>query len=287
MLGFALAVFMSLASATTARAAGPATICLFTDFGWDDPYVAQMKGAIISLDPNARLLDLTHSVAPYNVTEGAYLLDQCAAEFPAGTIFVAVVDPGVGTARDPILVETNKQKFFVGPDNGLFAQVIQREGLLRAWKLDKPEFFRSQDLSHTFHGRDIFGPIAAHLALGTTPDRLGTELKSLDVPTAKEPTYNGGALTVEVLHVDRYGNIILNLKSDSDLAAKLKEGTLVKIESGRASYSAPFVKTYGEVDQGRLLMLFGSSGQLEISVNQGSAAKQVKVEPGTILYLKP
>ena len=278
---------MSLTSATTTRANGPATICLFTDFGWDDAYVAQLKGAIVTIDPNARLLDLTHSIAPYNITEGAYLLDQCAEEFPAGTIFVAVVDPGVGTERQPILIETAKEKFFVGPDNGLFARVILNEGLLHAWKLDKPEFFRSGDVSRTFHGRDIFGPIAAHLSAGTPPDHLGTEVKTLDTPAAIEPTFNGGVIDAQVLHVDRYGNIILNLKGGTDLAAMLKPGTLVKITAGRESFSAPFVKTYGDVDKGRLLMLFGSSGQLEISVNQGSAVRQIRVEPGTSIYLKP
>src|SRR5271156_1648045 len=111
ILGFALAALMSLTSATTARASGPATICLFTDFGWDDAYVAQLKGVIITIYPTARLLDLTHSVAPYNITEGAYLLDQCAEEFPAGPICVAVVAPGGGPSREPILVETNKGKY--------------------------------------------------------------------------------------------------------------------------------------------------------------------------------
>lgn len=287
VLGFALAALMSFAPATTARADGPATICLFTDFGWDDSYVAQLKGVIVTIDPNARLLDLTHTVAPYNITEGAYLLDQCAAEFPAGTIFVAVIDPGVGTDRDPILIETAKEKYFVGPDNGLFARVIQNEGLLHAWKLDKPEFFRSGDQSRTFHGRDIFGPIAAHLAAGTPPDRLGTEVKTLNTPSAPEPTFNGGVIDAQVLHIDRYGNIVLSVKSDSELTARLKEGTLVRISVGRENFSAPFVKTYGEVDKGRLLMLFGSSGQLEISVNQGSAVHQIRVEPGTSIFLKP
>jgi S-adenosylmethionine hydrolase len=287
ILVFALAAFMSVTSATTARASGPATICLFTDFGWDDAYVAQMKGAIVTVDPEARLLDLTHSVAPYNITEGAYLLDQCAEEFPAGTIFVAVIDPGVGTERDPILIETSKEKYFVGPDNGLFAQVIQSEGLLHAWKLDKPEFFRAGGVSPTFHGRDIFGPVAAHLAAGTSPDRLGTEIKTIETPAPPEPVFNGGIINAQVLHVDRYGNIILNIKSGSELVAKFKEGTLVKINEGRESFSAPFVKTYGEVDKGRLLMLFGSSGRLEISVNQGSAARQIRVEPGASIFLKP
>jgi S-adenosyl-L-methionine hydrolase (adenosine-forming) len=287
ILGFALAALMSLSSATPARASGPATIGLFTDFGWDDSYVAQLKGVIVTINPDARLLDLTHSVAPYNITEGAWLLDQCAAEFPAGTIFVAVVDPQVGTDRDPILIETNAQKYFVGPDNGLFAQVIESEGLLHAWRLDKPEFYRSGDLSRTFHGRDIFGPVAAHLAAGIEPDRLGTEMKTLDVTTAKDPVFNGGMINAQVLHVDRYGNIILNVKTGTDLAANFKEGTLVRITAGRDSFSAPLVKTYADVDKGRLLMLFGSSGQLEISVNQGSAAHQIKVEPGSTVFLKP
>jgi len=287
ILGFALAALMSFTSTTTARAAGPGTICLFTDFGWDDAYVAQIKGAILTIDPGARLLDLTHSVAPYNITEGAYLLDQCAQEFPAGTIFVAVVDPGVGTDRNPILIETTKEKYFVGPDNGLFAQVILSEGLLHAWKLDKPEFYRAGEVSRTFHGRDIFGPVAAHLASGTPPERLGTELKTLDVTAVAEPTYTGSVINTEVLHIDRYGNIILNLKSGSELAAMLKEGTLVKVSLGRESFSAPFVKTYGDVAKGRRLLLFGSSGRLEISVNQGSAAQQTRVEPGTPIYLKP
>jgi S-adenosylmethionine hydrolase len=287
LLAFALAAFMSLSSATPARASGPATICLFTDYGWEDPYVAQLKGAIITIKPDARLLDLTHSVAPYNVNEGAYLLDQCAEEFPAGTIFVAVVDPQVGSERDPIMIETNTEKYFVGPDNGLFAQVIQSEGLMHAWKLDKPEFYRAGGLSRTFHGRDIFGPVAAHLADGTDPDRLGTPMKTLEINPGKDAMFAGGMIGAQVVHVDRYGNVILNVRGGTDLAAKFKEGNLVKISIGHESFSAPLVKTYGEVEKGRLLLVFGGSGQLEISVNQGSAAHELKVEPGASIFLKP
>jgi S-adenosylmethionine hydrolase len=249
--------------------------------------VAQLKGVILTINPNARLLDITHTVTPFNVTEGAYLLDQCAEEFPAGTIFVAVVDPQVGTDRDPILLETAKGKFFVGPDNGLFSQVLAHEGFSKAWTLDKPEFFRAGDVSRTFHGRDIFGPVAAHLAAGTDPERLGTPIKTLLLLPDKEPTFSGGQIFTEVLHIDRYGNVILNLPSGSDMAAKLKEGNLVKISIGRESYSAPLVKTYGEVEKGRLLLLYGSGGLLEIGMNQGSAARQLKVEPGASVFLKP
>jgi S-adenosyl-L-methionine hydrolase (adenosine-forming) len=285
-LGLALAM-IGLASVSPAHAALPPVIGLFTDYGWDDPYVAQLKGVMLTINPGARLLDITHSVTPFNITEGSWLLDQCAEEFPSGTIFVAVVDPQVGTERDPILVETTKGKYFVGPDNGLFTQVIAHEGISRAWKLDKPQFFRAGEVSHTFHGRDIFGPVAAHLAMGTDPDRLGTPIKTMISLPDRAPTLNGGLITAEVLHIDRFGNVILNLPSDGDVAAKLKEGNLVKISIGKESYSAPLVKTYGEVEKGRLLLLYGGSGLLEIGMNQGSAAKQLKVEPGTTVYLKP
>jgi len=287
--GFAVLVLamIGFSPASTARASTPPVIGLFTDYGWDDPYVAQLKGVILTLNPGARLLDITHAVTPFNVTEGAWLLDQCAEEFPAGTIFVAVVDPQVGTNRDPILLETAKGKFFVGPDNGLFSQVILHEGLTKAWKLDKPEFFRAGDVSRTFHGRDIFGPVAAHLAAGTDPERLGTPIKTLVLLADKEPTFSGGLISVQVVHIDRYGNVVLNLPSGSDLAAKLKEGNLVKISMGRESYSAPLVKTYGDVEKSRLLLLYGGSGLLEIGMNQGSAARQLKVEPGATVYLKP
>jgi S-adenosylmethionine hydrolase len=285
-LGLVLAM-IGLSPASSAHASPLPVIGLFTDYGWDDPYVAQLKGVILTINPNARLLDLTHTVTPFNVTEGAYLLDQCAEEFPAGTIFVAVVDPQVGTDRDPVLLETAKGKYFVGPDNGLFTQVLAHEGFSRAWALDKPEFFRPGDVSHTFHGRDIFGPVAAHLANGTDPDRLGTPVKSLVLLPDKEPTFAAGMIFAEVLHIDHYGNVILNLAGDSDVAARLHDGNLVKISIGKESYSAPLVKTYGEVEKGRLLLLYGGSGLLEIGMNQGSAARELKVEPGTTIFLKP
>jgi S-adenosylmethionine hydrolase len=267
--------------------AAPPVIGLFTDYGWDDPYVAQLKGAILTVNSNARLLDITHTVTPFNVTEGAYLLDECAEEFPGGTIFVAVVDPQVGTDRQPVLLQTAKGKYFVGPDNGLFSQVIAHEGFGRAWVLDKPEFFRAGDTSRTFHGRDIFGPVAAHLAAGTDPNSFGTPLKALMLLPEKIPTFAGGVIATTVVHNDRFGNVILNLDASNEVAAKLHQGNLVKISIGKENYSAPLVKTYGEVEKGRLLLLYNSSGLLEISMNQGSAVKQLKVEPGTSVFLKP
>jgi S-adenosylmethionine hydrolase len=283
----AIVLAMSGVSSSTAHASPTAVIGLVTDYGGEDSYVAQLKGAILTIDPEARILDLLHSVTPFNVTEGSYLLDQCADGFPAGTIFVAVVDPGVGTERDPILLETAQGKFFVGPDNGLFTLVVAHEGFSRAWKLDQPAFFRAGGASRTFDGRDIFGPVAAHLAAGVDPERLGTPVKTLVLLPYKEPAFSDGLICTEVLHIDHFGNVILNLPGGGDLAAKLKEGNLVKISIGRESYSAPLVRTYGEVQKGRLLLLYGGAGLLEIGMNQGSAARQLKVEPGASVFLKP
>jgi S-adenosylmethionine hydrolase len=287
IFGFAALLLAMLGFTPAANAAPQPVVALFTDFGWEDPYVAQMKGVILTVDPTVRLLDLTHTVSPYNIAEGAYLLDQSAEEFPAGTIFIAVVDPGVGTERDPVLLETSKGKFFVGPDNGLFTHVVDNEGFSRAWKLDKPEYFRGGAVSATFHGRDIFAAVAAHLASGVDPDRVGTPIKTLVMLPVKEPTFTGGSISVEVLHLDRYGNVILNLRNDGEIAAKLKEGNLVKISIGKDSYSGPLVKTYGDMEKGRLILLYGGNGFLEIAMNQGSAAKELKVEAGTVIFLKP
>jgi S-adenosyl-L-methionine hydrolase (adenosine-forming) len=285
-LGFAV-LFFAMLTPSPIHAAPAPIIGLLTDYGWDDPYVAQIKGAIITVEPNARILDLVHTVTPFNLIEGSFLLDQSAEEFPKGSIFVAVVDPEVGTDRDPILVETAKNKFYLGPDNGLFTQVIDREGFLQAWKLDKPEYFLPGPGSHTFHGRDIFAAVAAHLVAGVDPDKVGTPIKNLVMLPVKEPTFANGTIAVEVLHIDRFGNVILNLRSDSPVAAKLKEGNLVKISIGKDSYSGPLVTTYADIEKDRLFLLYGGTNLLEIAMNQGSAGKELKIDPGTVIFLKP
>jgi S-adenosyl-L-methionine hydrolase (adenosine-forming) len=264
-------------------------IALFTDFGTTDPYVAQMKGAILTIDPAARLLDLTHDVTPFDVAQGSYLLDQSAREFPAGTIFVAVVDSQVGSDRAPLLLKTGAGKFYLGPDNGLFSRVIDREGFAAAWTLDQRAYFRAGATSEAFPGRDIFGPVASHLAQGTDPGQMGTLVaeKSLEMSSMHAPEIAGGTVSVEVLHVDHYGNVILNLPVGGDAAAKFHLGNLVKISIGRESFTGPMVRTNAEGEKGRLILLYGANGLLEISMSQGSAAEKLKINPGTVILLKP
>jgi S-adenosylmethionine hydrolase len=275
--------------APDAKPSSQPIIALLTDFGTVDPYVAQMKGAILTIDPDARLLDLTHDVTPFDVAQGSYLLDQAAQEFPAGTIFVAVVDPGVGTDRAPVLVKTAAGKFYVGPDNGLFGRVLDREGFAEAWKLDQRAYYRAGGDSHTFQGRDVFGPVAAHLAQGTNPAAMGSPLQesALDLPSLHAPEIAGGSVSVEVLQVDHYGNVVLNLPAGGEAAEKFHAGNQVKISVGRENFAGPFVHTYAEGEKGRLIVLYGANGLMEIAMNQGSAAQKLKVAPGQLLLLKP
>lgn len=261
-------------------------IALLTDYGTQDSFVAEMKGSILTIDPNVRLIDLTHDVEPFNLLQGAYLLSQGAREFPEGTIFVAVVDPGVGTTRTPIMVQTQANKFYIAPDNGLLTLVIEREGFAKAWKLDRPGYYKQGSLSTTDHGRDIFGPVAAHLASGVPADSIGNALTKKDLVQLpyRAPNTNGTNLSGEIWHVDHYGNVITNIPASMD--PNLKEGVLLRVTLGKQTFGAPFVKTFGDVQKGRLAVLVGSHGFLEICANQASAGKQLSVQPGTPILIQ-
>ena len=185
-------------------------IAMFTDFGTRDAYVAQLKGAILSIHPTVSLVDLNHDVPAFDVRAAAYLLEASAHYFPAGTIFVAVVDPGVGTTRHPLLIVTKAGKYYLGPDNGLFTWVLEREGLQAAYVLTHTHYFRSQ-VSATFHGRDIFGPVAAHLARGVAPEQVGVPIQELVRLSSIWPARMGETILGEVIYLDHYGNIATNI----------------------------------------------------------------------------
>lgn len=259
-------------------------VTLITDYGTRDGYVAELKGAILSLNPKIHLVDLTHEIDVFNLRQAAYLIDKSSREFPSRTIMVAVVDPGVGSSRDPLLLETKVGKFYLGPDNGIFSLVVEREGFAQAWKLDQPAYYRSGIVSATFHGRDIFGPVAAHLSKGVAPQKMGTALPKIELLTFNPPKKTATQLTGEILHIDHYGNIISNIAHTH--AAKLKEGVLMRITIGSQTISAPLVKTYSDVGKGRYCLIFNSQGLLEVSINQGSAAKELKAQVGATFALR-
>ncbi|MBI5544573.1 MAG: SAM-dependent chlorinase/fluorinase [Deltaproteobacteria bacterium] len=250
-------------------------ITLLTDFGAGSGYPAQMKGVILGLHPGATLVDLSHEVPAYRVLVGQALLLEAAAAFPPGTIHVAVVDPGVGTSRRGLVVSGGDKapgQLFVGPDNGLLWPFV-RNG--RAWELSNPAL-RRPEVAPTFHGRDVFAPAAAHLALGLTPEQFGPEV--LDPVRLQPPRVRreGGAVVGEIVHVDTFGNLISNL-SREDLPPT--EAAALKVSIGGRTLSG-VQGTYASVPAGSLVALMGSAGFLEIAVREGSAARELRLEDG-------
>lgn len=236
--------------------------------------MGQVKAAILAVAPSVPIVDLTHAVPPQDVFAGAFLLWTAVETFPPGTIHVAVVDPGVGSARRAIAIRSRRGDRFVGPDNGLLLPAVRRLGdLVHAVELRRPEFWRSQT-SSTFHGRDIFGPVAGHLANGTALEDLGPPLAEPVDLRFPEPR----GLTGEVIHVDTYGNLVTNLP-----AAQLPPEFTVRL----CAHDIPYAPFYAAVDPGTLLAVVGSAGLLEISARDASAAGLTGAHRGEQVSLEP
>lgn len=241
-------------------------VTLLSDFGATSGYPAQMKGVILGLCPDAQIVDITHDIPPFDIVAGQVFLRDAVAAFPEGTIHVAVVDPGVGTARRGLVVRAGTRapgRFFVGPDNGLLWP-FARDGEVHELAERR---YRRDPVSTTFHGRDLFAPAAAHLALGTAIEAFGP--KRAD-PTRLSPPKvrrESGALKGEVLYADAFGNLISNLRAE-DLASADAARCRVSV-AGRTIEGLS--RTYGDAAPGALLAVVGSSGRLEIAVRQGSA----------------
>jgi S-adenosylmethionine hydrolase len=252
-------------------------ITLTTDFGLEDHYVGVMKGVILGISPGATLVDITHQVSPYEVTEGAFLLAQAYPHFPPKTVHVAVVDPGVGTARRPILLEAAGQ-YFVAPDNGVLSMIYSREEKRKVRAITAERFFR-QPVSQTFHGRDIFAPVAAHLAAGIPPARFGKLIRDyLHRRDFDRPVQTGKRIwTGAILHVDRFGNMVTNFRPE-DIPG-LAEGRAFEMALGPYQV-AHIARSYAECPPGEPFLIVGSSGYLEISMNQASAARTLGFAAG-------
>jgi S-adenosylmethionine hydrolase len=251
-----------------------AIVTLLTDFGLADTYVGQMKGAILAVSPAVTLVDLTHAVPPQDVLAGAFQLWAAVEPLPAGTIHVAVVDPGVGSRRRGIALRARRGDVFVGPDNGLLIPAVDRLGACSlAVELRESAYWRPIRWS-TFHGRDIFGPVAGHLANGTHLEQLGPKIADPHRSAWPEPR----GLTGEVVHIDTYGNLITNLPAAS-LPARFQ------VRLGRRRI-AP-ADHYAAVDEGALLALVGSAGLLEISARNASAAARTRAKRGTRVVVEP
>ena len=253
----------------------PAPILTLTsDFGLTDHYVAVMKGVILSICPQARMVDISHGVSPYDVAEGAYLIAQAYPSFPRKTVHVVVVDPGVGTARRPILLEAAGQ-YFVGPDNGVLSMVYSREKS-KVRLISNDRYFR-KPVSRTFHGRDIFSPVAAHVAAGVPPPRMGKLIQDYLRPSFEKPQRTGKRTwTGRILKIDRFGNIVTNFHV-SEFADLERKNFALAIGPRQVGVMA---HNYAECGPGELFLIAGSSGYLEVSVSQGSTAKAIGCETG-------
>jgi S-adenosylmethionine hydrolase len=253
----------------TARAKPP--IAILTDFGYRDHYVGAMKGVIAQIAPAAPIIDLTHGIPAQSVIAGAIALEQSWRFFPKRTIFLAVVDPGVGTRRLPIAIETRAGACFVGPDNGLLWMAANAGGIVRAVELRAPRY-RLAGVSSTFHGRDIFAPAAAHLWSGVALRALGPAVKELERLSIDAPERVGDALAGRIVYVDGFGNLVSNISREAveRLAASFRRRKLL-VRIG-ASAEMEILKAYGDAPVGAQLATFGSFELLEIAVRDGSAA---------------
>jgi len=256
-------------------------VTLLTDFGDRDYFVASMKGVILNINPHVRIVDLSHKVAPQDVEEGAYLLRSCYHYFPDGTVHVAVVDPGVGTSRQALLV-TSPRYFFLAPDNGLLTHVLRDEVGVEVRAIENRQY-RLDSEGATFDGRDLFAPSAAWLTRGQAPGTYGPLIRDCVRLPIAEPVWKGDVLTGRVVYVDRFGNLITDVTSlhVKELRGRTKRADVtVRMVRIAGTVIEGLVRSYAEGGRDALGALINSNGQLEIFSQEGSAADLLKVSRG-------
>ncbi|MEM3703501.1 MAG: SAM-dependent chlorinase/fluorinase [Candidatus Bathyarchaeia archaeon] len=256
-------------------------ITLTTDFGLTDPYVAEIKAVIFRINPDVKIVDISHQIEKFNIRMGAYVLAAATPHFPRGTIHVAIVDPGVGTKRKPILIET-KDSFFIGPDNGVLALAAEKQGIKHVYEIANPKYMLPK-ISATFHGRDIFAPAAAFLSKGVSPSEFGLEIHQIVKPKFAKIFRRGPMLVGEIVHVDGFGNIVTNFTAKELESFGVKESVNIKIRE--STLTLKLCEAYGEVEDKKPLAIIGSHDFLEISVNRGNAAEVFKVKAGDKIIL--
>ncbi|MBX3395886.1 MAG: SAM-dependent chlorinase/fluorinase [Phycisphaerae bacterium] len=258
-------------------------ITLLTDFGSTDHYVACMKGVILQRAPGAPIIDVTHSIQPHDVVHGAFVLRQVFEHFPVGTIHIAVVDPGVGSSRRMLAARYSAQTI-LAPDNGILT-FVHRDFILEELRsIENQRLFR-HDMSRTFHGRDVFAPVAAHLAAGTLFDKVGPIVRELQLLNlAKPKRLEQGGIEGQILYIDHFGNCISNISS-SDLAAVKAPPERMMVQVGPLRVGRLHT-TYSDANPGDVVAVIGSTGMLEVAVNQGNAASQLRAAPGTLVMVR-
>ena len=253
-------------------------ITLLTDFGTEDYFVAAVKGVILDANPNARVVDITHCIAPQDIEAAAFTLLAAYPSFPRGTIHLAVVDPGVGSSRRPILIRASEQ-FFVGPDNGIFSYVCEQSAGLEIFHLTNTKYFR-HPVSPTFNGRDVFAPVAAALSTGVKPVELGEKVQDyLKLQPLKVESSPAGEMAGRIIHIDRFGNCVTNITQADLTPDMIAAGARLRLRRKVVkSFRSYFAEDTGSKD--RIFAIWGSAGFLEIAADGESAAKLLNVRRG-------
>ena len=258
-------------------------ITLLTDYGIKDSYVAEVKGAILRIAPSAVIVDITHDVSNYEIEEGAFHLARAVPYFPEGTIHVGVVDPGVGGTRRS-LIFCCSGAYLVGPDNGLLAPAAERLGIKSVYEITNRKMLPPR-VSEVFDGRDVFGPVSAHLAMGLTPETLGSKVEGyvrLEQYTLKVST---GRVEARIVHIDGFGNLVTNVTSRTLSQIGVREGSILVAEIGGQRFLLPYVRSFSAVAKGELLALVAGGDFLELSVNMGNASERLGVKRGEVVTL--
>jgi S-adenosyl-L-methionine hydrolase (adenosine-forming) len=250
-------------------------ITLTTDFGTGSPYAAAMKGVILSIDPAATVVDITHDIRPHDIRHGAVVLADVTELFPDDTIHVAVVDPGVGTDRLIVYARIGKQNFVV-PDNGLLGELLERSSAKQIVRIENREFWR-EPVSNTFHGRDIMAPVAAHLGLGISPEKLGPVVESIGKLELPKPQIRPGRIDGVILEVDSFGNLITNITADMLVGYPMDERVCIVC----GIYETfGILSAYAQQHADMFVALVGSTNRLELAIVEGNASKRLGLQAG-------
>ena len=262
------------------------TIVFMTDFGTANDAVAICKAVILRIEPDVQIMDITHQVTPFSIEEGARFLASVTPYYPPGTVFLVVVDPGVGSSRKAVVVKSKKDQFFVLPDNGLITPVQDRDGVESIREITNPAWMIGDKVSSTFHGRDIFSPAAAHLAAGEDWTLAGPEVKELVRLNPRAAVVGQKGIEGEVIGLDDpFGNLITDVLGDDFKKLGYALGEKVTIQIEKKPYTILFTKTFTEVPVGHPLLYIDSRGRVAIALNQGDFSKAYKIAPGAPFFV--
>jgi hypothetical protein len=261
-------------------------IVFMTDFGTANDAVAICKAVMLKIAPDARIMDITHQVTPFSIEEGARFLAGVTPYYGPGTVFLAVVDPGVGTSRKAVVVKSKKQQYFVLPDNGLITPVDDRDGIEGAREITNPSWMIGAKVSSTFHGRDIFSPTAAHLATGEDWTLVGPEVKQLVRLAPKEAKVEEKGISGDVIGLDDpFGSLITDIQGDDFKMLGYAMGEKVRVRVGDKTFTAPYSRTFMDVAVGDPLLYVDSRGRIELGLNQRNFAQVNKITPPVAIFI--